>query len=149
MPASYEKKRNFVKRTGTRLDDIIIEVQVGRVKNPKNFVFLQKLIHVIQYFIVLDQARERDTLVEEKEKKFSHEDDGISKVDIVNSNFPPNRVISLIFHIKYCIRLIGLEVACLLHILKVLGSNPGANKIAILSLFPKSGGKFELRMSTL
>ena len=99
------------------------------------------------YQLLLD--RERDTLVEEKEKKFSHEDDGISKVDIVNSNFPPNRVIRLIFHIKYCIRLIGLEVACLLHMLKVLGSNPGANKIAILSLFPKSGGKFELRMSTL
>ena len=34
-------------------------------------------------------VRERDTLVEQRKKRFSHEDDGIFKVDILNSNFPP------------------------------------------------------------
>ena len=41
--------------------------------------------------------REGDTLVEHKRKKISHEDDGLSKVDIENSNFPPHTFISTVF----------------------------------------------------
>ena len=59
---------------------------------------------------------------------FSHEDAPCFKLDILNLNFPPHRVIYTIFdHLNHQI-LVGLEVACTVHNHKVWGSSSGDSK---------------------